>query len=107
MTIIVLILIQTIIAAAHFKSMDKVYFAMSIVLMVLSLASCGFVFPLFGFHVLFVSKNMTTNEYIKDNWEEASGSPFEKDSCFKNCVKVMTNSTAAKADPNELLKIRH
>lgn len=97
---IVIVLIQSIIAASKFNTMNKVYFAMAIVLMTLCLASCGFVFPLLGFHVLFVSKNMTTNEYIKDNWEEMSGSPFEKGNWMKNCVKVMTNNTVAKADPN-------
>lgn len=58
---IVFVLIQSIVAATHINSMNKIYFGMSIGLILLCLASCGFVFPLLGFHILFVSKNMTTN----------------------------------------------
>jgi hypothetical protein len=64
-----LILGQSIFAATHFISMNKVYFGISILLILLSLTSSGFVFPLLGFHINFLSKNMTTNEYIKDNWQ--------------------------------------
>lgn len=67
--LIVLVFSQSIVAACHFNTMNKGYFTMAIVLICLSILSAGFVFPLLGFHIHFLSKNMTTNEYIKDNWE--------------------------------------
>ncbi len=59
--IIVLLFSQSIIAACYFNTMNKGYFAMTIILICLSLLSSGFVFPLLGFHIHFLSKNMTTN----------------------------------------------
>lgn len=73
---IVLVFSQSIVAITFFYTMNKAYFVMAIVILCASVASAGFVFPLLGFHIVFLSKNMTTNEYIKDNWEGLSGNPY-------------------------------
>lgn len=63
----------------------------TIILAILSVPAMVFVLIMLLFHSYLIIKNLTTKEYFDGKWETLSGNLFEKDSCWKNIIKVFFN----------------
>jgi palmitoyltransferase ZDHHC9/14/18 len=104
--LITLIFVQSIIVLAKGKSVSRVSFGFSIVLLIFTVAAGLFVYALLIFHIYLSSNNLTTYEFWKDYWKIRSGNPYQKSFFLKNCFKVFGNRADSKIDPNEVIQDR-
>lgn len=78
----------------------------SIFLCIYSALGGLFALALVFYHLFLSTRNTTTNEYCKKNWDVTSGNPYRKSFCIKNCLKIFGNRTLAKLNPRERVEAR-